>query len=164
MPTRLFVLAVTLVAFLALGGVAYACGPGCGVGLWGNGQCQAQIGWENAKDFPANPTVICSVAPYSSSSPAETLTVLVSHLAPGENCKITASIVNLDSKTATLKESKVLTEYAACHFQYTDNFPSSLSLGAGKSFAYSSTFALLASGTTSACEGHSGEVSVVIGP
>jgi 5-hydroxyisourate hydrolase-like protein (transthyretin family) len=162
MPTKVLALAAVTVAFLVFAGVAYACGGGCG---GSKGGCQAEIGWENANDFPSNPTVTCSVVPHLSSSPAQTLTVTVSKLAPGENCKITASLVNLDGKAVTLKESISLTEYSACHFQYTDNFPSpSLNLGAGKSFPYASTFALLSSGTTSACEGHGGTVQVIIGP
>lgn len=163
MVTKALALLAVTATLLVFASVAYACGVGCGGGDGGKGKCQVEIGWEEANDSPINPTVVCSVTPLLSSTPAETLTVTVSQLAPGENCKITANLVNLGQVAATLAESISLTEYSACHFQYVDNFPSpTLSLGVGKSFAYSATFGLLSSGTTNACEGHSGTVSVVI--
>jgi hypothetical protein len=154
---RLAPFAMVVATIIAFGGVAFACGQGGGCGdphaggQGGDCQKNPDIVWTTpTSTAPSATPVTCSLSLTSS-----TLTVVVTHLAPGQACAFTAHLKNIGSGDAEVNEAVAISHPAGCSFfRYSDNVPTSPALGlaAGHSFSFSAAISL-ASGAGNACQG-----------
>jgi hypothetical protein len=83
------------------------------------------------------------------------LTVVVSHLAPGQSCTFSAQLTNVGTTKVALTELVLLSRPARCpQFTYHDNLPSSPvpTLAPGRSFPYQGLVSL-GSTAGNACQG-----------
>jgi len=158
-------LAGVVATFLALSGVAFACGY--------SGQCGGHDGYDHgcspsnglewinpSSTAPSAPSVGCTVSHSES-----TLTVAVSGLSPGASCSFAGTLENTGSDALSLTATIVATQPHTCRlFVYGDNLVGLAhppSLAGGHTFAYSAKISL-APTAGNACEGAAATFTVTI--
>ncbi|HTW55635.1 MAG TPA: hypothetical protein VMG36_04210 [Thermoplasmata archaeon] len=157
-------LAGVVATFLALSGVAFACGYSgqCGSGHDSQG-CSTPSGleWVNPNSAtPSAPGIGCTVSHSDS-----TLTIAVTGLSPGGSCAFAGTLENTGSSAVGLAAQITANQPHACRlFVYGDNLVGLLqppSLAGGHTFAYSAKISLAAA-AGNACEGAAATFVVTI--
>lgn len=160
---RTIAVAVVAVTFLALSGVAFACGGGGGCGdLWYGGcSTPSDLVWVSPSSAtPSVPWVGCTVEHWES-----TLTVTVTGLTPGTDCGFQGTLQNVGRTILHLYDQIQVKEPPWCRwFVYSDNLVGAFhppELAPGHTFAYSAEISL-ASSAGSSCQGASATFVVTI--
>jgi hypothetical protein len=166
---NLGMLALVVSAIVGFGGVAFACGGG-----GGGGGCDGGFNDGHGGDCQKNPDLVWTTptSAVPSHSPVtctlgrttSTLTVVVTHLAPGQNCTFSAHLENVGEVPAKVNEAVSISHPSNCAlFQYSDNLPSSpeLALEADHYYAYSGKIALSGS-AGNACQGAAATIVVTL--
>jgi hypothetical protein len=166
---NLFVVAIFLLVLAGFGGVAYAWSQGAGGGgcrdspgdSHGGGCPTLGLIWQSPSGTTPSPSSVgCTLGGLGSN----TLTVAVSHLAPGQSCVFYAALENVGEKAVSLTEKVTISQPAACsYFRYSDNVPTwpLEVIGAGHAFSFVGTISLAAA-AGNACEGAQATIEVTI--
>jgi hypothetical protein len=123
MGNRGLMVLATVVAVVAVGGIGFAAFT---TTAYVNGYAQAgslNLFWTNAGEpTPSSSYVTCTAAITMTSTASDTLAITATNLAPGDQCKFTATLNNGGNIPANVYDQLSLVPVVVCNWYIFDNF------------------------------------------